>query len=568
MGTNGAEFNIDFIIKTITVSFIPIYMRGVPIGNDDFKDIRENDLYYVDKTGLIEEIVSDRNIKVFLFTRPRRFGKTLNMSMVDAFFNLEYKGNSWFNGLRVLSSPECVGMMNQNPVITISLKNLNKSHYDKFLADYREKIRRVSRQYEYLLNEKSGISDIVGRMISGDMSEASMKTSLLDLSEALYRHHGKKVIVLIDEYDDAINGSYGNEANEDILEFIRDLLGNTLKGNGCLRFGVVTGVMQIAKESIFSGLNNLHVNNIFDPQYDERFGFTESEVMDMLSYYGHPEKLAEVREWYDGYRFGNAEIYNPWSILQYIQADFRIDSYWLNEGNPAVIFESIGMNGPKALEVITDLYNEGTIDAGLNKEMIFTDLSSMDGLFSLLTASGYLKAVHLDDDRWRLSLVNKEVRKGLLNQLATGRWRPIYMNRISEAILSGSPDDVRVELMESLDCTVDSKLTRNEKYYQAFTLGLLNCLTSSYYVRSEYSGGRGYADIALIPRDGKGPFAVIELKDEDADVSDEKMQNVAEEALEQIGALRYYADLHGEIHTYGIATRQTDVFIAYRKVVR
>ena len=300
MGTNGAEFNIDFIIKTITVSFIPIYMRGVPIGNDDFKDIRENDLYYVDKTGLIEEIVSDRNIKVFLFTRPRRFGKTLNMSMVDAFFNLEYKGNSWFNGLRVLSSPECVGMMNQNPVITISLKNLNKSHYDKFLADYREKIRRVSRQYEYLLNEKSGISDIVGRMISGDMSEASMKTSLLDLSEALYRHHGKKVIVLIDEYDDAINGSYGNEANEDILEFIRDLLGNTLKGNGCLRFGVVTGVMQIAKESIFSGLNNLHVNNIFDPQYDERFGFTESEVMDMLSYYGHPEKLAEVREWYDG----------------------------------------------------------------------------------------------------------------------------------------------------------------------------------------------------------------------------------------------------------------------------
>ena len=165
-------------------------------------------------------------------------------------------------------------------------------------------------------------------------------------------------------------------------------------------------------------------------------------------------------------------------------------------------------------------------------------------------------------------MVNKEVRKGLLDQLVTGHWRPLYMNRISEAILNGSPNDVRVELMDSLDCTIDSKLTRNEKYYQAFALGLLNCLTSTYYVRSEYSGGKGYADIALIPRDGKGPFAVIELKDEDVDVSDERMQNVAEEALKQIKNLRYYADLHGEIHTYGIATRQTDVFIAYQKVVR
>ena len=376
------------------------------------------------------------------------------------------------------------------------------------------------------------------------------------------------MVILIDEYDDAINGSYGNEANDKIIEFIRDLLGNALKGNRNLLFGVVTGVVQIAKESIFSGLNNLYVNNIFDTEYDEEFGFTEPEVVKMLSYYQHPEKLGEIKEWYDGYRFGNVEIYNPWSILHFIQSNFTIEPYWLNEGNPRIILESMDMNGPDALRIVTELYNDGIVETDLNKNMVFADLQTMDGLLSLLTASGYLKAVPLDNGSWRLGLVNKEVKNGLLNQLVTGRWRPTYMNRMSKAILDGSPEDVKIELMNSLDTCVDSKLTRDERYCQAFSLGLLNCLTSAYYVRSEYRGGKEYADIALIPRDGKGPFAVLELKDEDKDVSDETMQNVADEALDQINSLRYYADLHGNIHLYGITTRQTDVFVSYRNITR
>lgn len=162
----------------------------------------------------------------------------------------------------------------------------------------------------------------------------------------------------------------------------------------------------------------------------------------MITYYGHPEKLDEVREWYDGYRFGDADVFNPWSILSYVQSGFTIDSYWLNEGNPAIILESVRMNGPDAIQVITDLYNDGSVESELNRNMIFADFGTIDGLLSLLTASGYLKAIPSDDGIWKLSLVNKEVKKGLLNQLVTGRWRPRYMNKLSEAVLEGSPEDV------------------------------------------------------------------------------------------------------------------------------
>ena len=233
-----------------------------------------------------------------------------------------------------------------------------------------------------------------------------------------------------------------------------------------------------------------------------------------------------------------------------------------------MIFESIRMNGPDALKIITDLYNDGTILTEINKNMVFSELNDLEGLLSLLTGSGYLKAIPADRGLYELSLVNREVKNGLIKQLATGRWTAQYVNRISQALLNGSPEDVRIELMNCLDAEIDSKLTRDEKYYQAFTLGLLNCLTTDYYIKSEYRGGKGYADIAIIPRDGKGAFVIIELKDENPGTSDEKMAETADDALEQIKKLRYYSDLHGLIRMYGIATRQTDVFVSYRHIDR
>lgn len=226
------------------------------------------------------------------------------------------------------------------------------------------------------------------------------------------------------------------------------------------------------------------------------------------------------------------------------------------------------MVGPDALRIVTELYNDNKAEAELNMKMIFTDLGSMNGFLSLLTGSGYLKAIPLEERRWELLPVNREIRADLLDQLVSGRRETDNINEISRAILSGSPEEVRTQLSKSLDAHMDGKLCRDERYYQAFYLGLLNCLTKRYYVKSEYSSGKGNSDIALIPRDGKGPFAILELKDEPGNTGDERMVKVSEGALNQIFDLRYFADLHGELHLYGIATRQKDVFVTYRKIVR
>jgi len=543
-------------------------MKGVPIGVDNFKKIRSGDGYYVDKTGLISDIVARPMTEVFLFTRPRRFGKSLNMSMLDAFFSVDHKGNDWFDGLKVTSDKRSMEMMNSFPVVFLTLKGLRTESLEGFISDFRAKISDVCNRYTYLLKwdtESNNRTKFVD-LFNSASDETGLRTSLLTLSRVLYEYHGKKTIVLIDEYDNAINNSYGKDTHKEILGFMRDLLSNVLKSNDSLQFGVVTGVMQIAKENIFSGLNNLYMNNIFSKDFDEEFGFTEREIAEMLSYYGHPEKMDVVKEWYDGYRFGDADIYNPWSILNYIQRGFETDSYWLNEGNPTIILESVKMNGPDALKIVTDLYNGMSVKAELNKSMVFAELNSMEGLLSLLVGSGYLKAIASEEGSWELKLVNKEVRDGLLKQLVTGRWKTMYMNRISKALLEGSPEDVQIELMNTLGAELDSKLTRDERYYQAFTLGLLNCLTGEYYIRSEYRGGKGYADIAIIPRNGQGPFAIIELKDELPGTDDDRMQSIADDALRQIKTLRYYSDLKGLIQMYGIATRQTDVFVAYESI--
>lgn len=543
-------------------------MKDVPIGIDDFKKVRELDAYYVDKTGLIIDIVSRPAKEVFLFTRPRRFGKSMNLSMLDAFFAIDYDGTEWFDGLKVMFDARCRERMNSYPVISISLGKLRFRDYDTFIQSFKQRIRMLCNRYRYLLDwdVESNSKSMFAEMYHGRFGDMDLTTTVEILTSALNEYHKRKVIVLIDEYDRPINSTYGMDVHDDILKFVRDFLSNTMKGNDNLEFGVMTGVTQVAKESIFSGLNNLYANNIFSKDFDEEFGFTEEEVGKMLDYYGHTEKIGELKDWYDGYRFGDADIYNPWSILNYIQNGFTTDSYWLNEGNPALILESMSLNGPNAMGVVTELYNDGTVISILGKNMVFAELDSMEGLLSLMTCSGYLKAVPTEDGLYALSLVNKEVRNGFLGQLNRGLWKTGRMNVISEAILNGSPDTVRTELERALGSQMDAKLTKDERYYQAFMLGLLNCLTSDYYIRSEYRGGNGYADIAVIPRNGRSPFAIIELKDELPKTKDSTMHKVANGALEQIKNLRYYSDLHGFVRMYGIATRQTDVFISYGEI--
>lgn len=545
-------------------------MKDIPLGIDDFKKVRDIDVYYIDKTGLIIDIVSNPGTGVFLFTRPRRFGKSLNMSMLDAFFNNKYSDNRWFDGLKVMSDADCRKHMNSYPVISVSLSGLCADDYSEFTSDLKVIVSEICMEHQYLMDWESNSTykREFTKMLNGEMTNAELKRSLRTLSTILHEYHGKKTIVLIDEYDNVINKSYGRKTHERILNFMRDFLSNVLKSNEYLQFGIMTGVTQIAKENIFSGLNNLYANNIFSDDFDEEFGFTDEDVTEMLNYYGHPEKLDEVRDWYDGYRFGNADIYNPWSIVNYVKKGFVVDSYWLNEGNPSIILESLNKIGPDAVKIIADLYNNGLVEIELNKNMVFAELNSIEGLLSLLTCSGYLKAIpNKNNGKFTLNIVNNEVRRGFLEQLNRGVWNNIYMNRISKALLNGSPDDVKIELEIALGSHLDSKIAKDERYYQAFILGLLNCLTSEYYIESEYRGGKGYADIAIIPRNGNGSFAIIELKDEVAKTKDERMRMISDKALEQIKNHRYFVNLHGLIRMYGIATRQTDVFISYKEIV-
>ena len=544
-------------------------MKDVPIGTDDFRKIRENDGYYVDKTRLIEEILSRRNTEAFLFTRPRRFGKSLNMSMLDAFFNIEYKGNRWFDGLYISGCPDATAMANESPVVSMTLKDLGTSDYSTFLGDLRESMREVCSRYRFLLRWEtdSNAKDAFIRLYNGSDDPSELKASLKTMTRALEEYHGRPAIVLIDEYDSPVNSSFGRKSQKDILEFMRGFMSNALKSNRSLRFGVVTGVMQVTKESIFSGLNNLDVNSVFTAGFDEGFGFTEPEVQEMLSYYGHPEKMEEVRDWYDGYRFGNAEIYSPWSIVKYVSSGFRAETYWLDEGNPEMIAESVSCNGADGLRTVTDLYNGIQVRSKINRGMTIADVSTPDGLLSLLVSSGYAKAIPADDEEWEAEIVNKEVRKGLLEQLVRRTWTLSKLSRISKAILERDPESLRKELSDSLDRLTDSRGRVNEACYQSFVLGLLDCLKDTHYVRPEAGGGTGYADIVIVPRDGRGPSAVLELKFKKPGTKDEAMRAEASGAIFQIRDRRYFADLFGEVILYGLAFRQTDVFVSCDRIL-
>lgn len=307
-------------------------MKQVDTGGLSFSRIRENQMYYVDKSLLIKDLLDFDDRGVYLYTRPRRFGKTTNITMLDAFFNLQYKGNTWFDGLAISECSQYVSYKNRFPVISLNLKDTVAEGYDEYEGLLRNAIRRAFLPFRYLLDREDVYEDEkdeIRAVLNRTLDITTLSSSLLDLSDVLSRCHGEKVVILIDEYDRAVMDSFGKDIQKDIVMILSQLLSPTLKNNDNLQMGYVTGIAQIAKADIFSGLNNLSVNNVFSVRSDERFGFTEDEVEGILEYYGHSGKIDEVRSWYDGYRFGNAEIYNPFSVMKYVQEGFRPKGYWV-----------------------------------------------------------------------------------------------------------------------------------------------------------------------------------------------------------------------------------------------
>ena len=538
-------------------------MRGLPIGVSDFKRIRRNGSLYVDKTGLIIDIVENMDTAAFLFTRPRRFGKSLNLSMLDAFFNMEYAGNDWFDGLEVSGSEACRRHRNAYPVVFISLKDVIVRDRDSFRGSMRSIIERLYGAHPCLCGS-SALDPVLRRrydaIVGADPGDAVLEYAVRDLCDMLAAHHGRPVVVLIDEYDNPANRAEG-EMRSEVLRFMRTFVASTLKDNGSMVLGVATGVMQISKESIF-GLNNLYLNSVFSQDMSERFGSTEEEVNGIVAESGRTEMMGAVKEWYDGYRFGDSDIYNPWSILNCVRRGFEMRPYWIWEGDPSIILDSMRRTGFESVDVLTRMYNGEPVVTRLRDRAPFDEIASVEGLLSLMVASGYLKATRMDDGRFSLSLPNREVRDGLMEQLMSSPWGHGQMNEVSAAILKGDPDGLRMFLQDSLDRSVDVSKLRDEYDYGFFALGLLDCLGSTHFVKPERGAGKGYADIVVVPRDGRGASAVLELKRSRGG----SLERAADGAIAQIEERRYFADLRGEVLLYGVAFERTDVAVSFERM--
>ena len=541
-----------------------ISMKRLPIGYDDFKALRNEGRYYVDKSQLIAEIVNG-DAQVFLFTRPRRFGKSLNISMLDAFFNLEYVGNTWFDGLKVEECEDCMKMKNAHPVIHLDLKGLNVDDERLFDKTVRKRIRDLYGKYIYLKDsdaltdlQREYYSDIVDR----DFEKTGPSESLKDLSAMLQAHHGKEVILLIDEYDNPIQNSYGTEVQKRIIAFMRNLLTNALKGNSALKLAVITGVMQIAKESIFSGLNNLYVNNILSSSFSEYFGFTEPEVRDLLGHCEFPEKFSECREWYDGYRFGESDIYNPWSILNYVSEKCTPRPYWAGTSGNEIIRTLLDHSTQDTWDVVSALSGGGKAIVDFRDQVVYSDIErDPSAIYSIMAMSGYLNAKHTDFG-YEISIPNREVYQiyeGTILSAINQNESSVRIAMLFAALRNNDGEAIGDAIGELIRGALSSKILDSEHVYQSFLIGMMMGFCGNYRIFGDtLESGEGFADIRMECTSGVGPNIIIELKRS----KDEK--DLAHDASAALGHIRtkgYAHGLKGRTLFYGISFHKKTPFV-------
>lgn len=524
-------------------------MKSVPRGIQSFSKVIERDYYYVDKSPMIDLILSER-AEVYLFTRPRRFGKSLNLSMLDCYFNQRFKGNPWFDDLRISELRPNDSKKNAYPVINLDLKDVNSSSFDLFYEWMVEKVRKICIQFGDVRNHgfDKDILDDYEALRGRKATRVQMEGSLRTLSELISQTYGRKVVILIDEYDNPVNNSSDPEVRREILDFLRSFLGSALKGNDSLEFAVLTGIMRIAHESIFSGLNNLTVNDVFSTEADEMFGFTSDEVSAMCDDFGHPEKFSEAQQWYDGYRFGNADIYNPWSVLNYVGEGFEPGAYWAGTSGNDIIRDSLEILDSEGIDALTDLMEGKTVGWEILRAVEYSQMSDPSAVFSIMVASGYLKAETTDGDSFILSIPNREMawvfREGVRAWMGI-RGNSDKVRNLLSALIGNDPARVS-ELLTNLIAPRISVRTE-EKCYQTFLLGMMSMFGDEYDISEERGSGSGCCDIMMT---GNGVSIVIETK---VARKDETLESAAERALKQIRERGYHRGLKGRIVLYGIA---------------
>ena len=546
----------------------------LPVGIEDFAEIRRYGYYYVDKTQLIEQVLNRRN-KVSLFTRPRRFGKTLNMSMLQHFFEIG-TDPKFFQGLSISKNNElCEKHMGKYPVVSISLKSIHADSYAKAKAQLIKLVNREARRVQFLLDsdrltavDKALFSELLDR----EMEEDTLVSSLQELTELLEIHFGQQVIVLIDEYDVPLAKANQNGYYDEMALLLRNFFENVLKTNDSLEFAVLTGCLRIAKESIFTGLNNFKVYSITDTDYDETFGFVDYEVKKMLKSLNQQDHYEEVKEWYDGYRFGNTDVYCPWDVVNYCADHLTTPNatpknYWLNTSGNEVInhfIDSVGEPQKLAKTELERLVSGNVVRKRINETITYKELySTIDNLWSTLFMTGYLTQRGSEDDgRYRLVIPNREIRNIVTDNILSLFQDEVkkdgqMANAFCQALMERKEKEVERLLTAYMGKTISIRDTFvrksiKENFYHGILLGILSFKTG-WEVSSNRESGTGFSDI-LIEIDDSDIGIVIEVKYSD---DEDQLEKDCKEALKQIKDRDYTQKLRDagfhKILKYGIA---------------
>ena len=537
-------------------------MKKIPIGEDNFKDLIEKNAYYVDKTEVIEELLYNET-KVTLFPRPRRFGKSLLLSMIDCFFNVDEKqtNRELFKGLYIENS-KYYKEFGKYPVIHVDFKELKQNTFEKLYDHFKILISELYIEKEYVKEVlKDAEIKTFDMYINREGNEADYEKSINLLSKWLNRYHKEKVIILIDEYDAPITNAYVNEIYEEVMNFLRSVYSSSLKGNESLKFGILTGITRVSKESIFSGFNNLKIYDIMNKQYNEYFGFTEIETKELVKYYDI-EFTEEIKEYYDGYNFGGKEIYNPWSILNYVQ-DKTLVPYWSNTSDNALIKEILKETSEENKEEIEKLILGESISFTYDNTITFSDLkdniNNEDVIFNLLLSSGYLtfdKDIknHHNEINQYYKIPNKEVKEEFIKII-----KSITLNGVSNRKILNFREVLLNNEIKEIEKTINEMLISmsyydtKEMFYHGYILGLFSIfIGNEYIIKSNRESGLGRYDLMIEKKD-RSIGIIIEIK---LASQREEMEELASKALNQIKTQEYYKELELDkvemINTYSI----------------
>ena len=542
--------------------------KGIGVGIEDFRKIIREGCYYFDKTNYIEELLKDKTV-IKLFTRPRRFGKTLNMSTLKYFFDIKNaeENRKLFKDLYIEKS-EYFKEQGQYPVIFITLKDFKKNTWEEMNFEIKELLRNLYDEFNFIRDTLS-ISDLREfDKIWLKEEDANYDSSLLNLTKYLYNYYKKEVVLLIDEYDSPLITANQRGYYKDSINFFRNFLSLALKTNSYLKMGVLTGIVQVAKEGIFSGLNNVITYNILGNDFETFFGLSEKEVENSLKYFELEYEIEEVKKWYDGYKFGNSEVYNPWSIINYLRTK-ELQAYWVNTSDNALIYDNLKNSTVDVFNNLQTLFEGKEIKKEISPFFTFEELSKFDGIWQLMVYNGYLKINEkLFNDEYMIKIPNYEIqtffKKGFIDKfLVSGN----YFNPMMDALLDGDIEEFERRLQNIFLVNTSFYDLKGEKVYHSLFLGMLIWLRDKYEVKSNGERGHERYDAMLIPLDKIKPAYVFEFK---VSKTIKGLNAKAEEALEQIKEKQYDVGLKDlgitKIYRIGIAFKGKNVKVKYEIV--